>query len=240
MAKFCTNCGKKLVDGKPCDCEKKESKKVEEVEVVSTGAGEMVNDYIEALKGIFTKPVDTMKKYAKSSKFVLAMIMLGINAIVFGLYIYLFAGESVSVLARLMGYSSLMSLSGASVSVPASVFFWAFLFMAVFFFALGGLLYLFCGPIMKDDTNFKEIMSLIGVNAVFTTITILVALIFVYIKTWISLVILMLGGFIFILNTYHGFTNLVKIDKNRIAYVFTASYAITLFVVCYILPKIFM
>ena len=32
MAKFCTKCGKKLEDGKPCDCENKENKKVEEVE----------------------------------------------------------------------------------------------------------------------------------------------------------------------------------------------------------------
>ena len=28
MAKFCTKCGKKLVDGQPCDCEKKEKKEV--------------------------------------------------------------------------------------------------------------------------------------------------------------------------------------------------------------------
>ena len=51
MAKFCTKCGKKLEEGKTCDCEK--------TTVVNNN---MVNDYMEVLKGMFTKPLDTMKK----------------------------------------------------------------------------------------------------------------------------------------------------------------------------------
>ena len=234
MAKFCTNCGKKLVDGKPCDCMKKQSKKVEEVEVVESNAGDMLNDFLEAFKGIFAKPVETMKKYANSSKIILAMIMIAVNSLVFGLYVYLFAKESIGLFS-----SSLLGI-GRAASVPASVFFWPFLFMIVFFFALAGLLYLFCGPVLKDEVDFKEIVGLVGVNALLTTVTILVALIFIFIKPVISIILLAIGGVMYLLNTYHGFTNLVVIDKNKMMYVFTASYAITLFIVCYLLPKIFM
>ena len=65
MAKFCTKCGKKLEEGKVCDCEKTTSESVK----TAVANNNMVNDYIEVLKGMFTKPLDTMKDYAKKSKF---------------------------------------------------------------------------------------------------------------------------------------------------------------------------
>lgn len=237
MTKFCTKCGKKLEDGKPCDCESKENKKVEEVEVVSNTASNYVNDYLDALKGIFTKPVDTMKKYAKSSNFILSLIMIGINSIVFGLFAFFFAKESVNLVASLSGYGSLMR--GYSIDVPISVFFIAVLLMAVFFFCLSGLLHLIGSALTKKESDFKAIMGLIGVNSIFTTITTLVAFVFLFLSKWITMLIIAIAGIIYLLNTYHGFVGLTKIDKNKICYVFTGAYVVTLFLVCYVLPKIF-
>ena len=82
-------------------------------------------------------------------------------------------------------------------------------------------------------------MGLVGVNSIFTTVTTLVALVFLFLNGWIAILILAIAGVIYLLNTYHGFVGLTKIDKNKVCYVFTGAYAITLFVVCYILPKIF-
>ena len=236
MAKFCTNCGKKLEDGKPCDCQKSK-KNVVEAEVVKASANDYVNDYIDGLKGIFTKPVDTMKKYAKSSKFVVALIMLGINALISALFVYLFAKESVGLIASLSGYGSLMR--SHSIDVPFKVYFMAFLFMAVFFFCLGGLLHFVCNVLMKKDSDFKEIMGLLGINALFTTVTTIIAIVALYINVWIAIIVLAIAGVIYLINIYQGFTMIANIDKNKTAYVFTLCYVITLFVVCYILPKIF-
>lgn len=241
MAKFCTKCGKKLEDGKTCDCEKKENKKIEEVEaeVVNEVTTDYVNEYIDALKGIFTKPVDTMKKYAKSSNFILSLIMIGINSIIFGLFTFFFVKESYGIVASLSGYGSL--LRGYSVEVPISVFFIAVFLMIIFFFCLGGLLHLIGSALTKKESDFKAIMGLIGVNSIFTTITTLVALVFLFLDelSWIAILVLAIAGVIYLLNTYQGFVGLTKIDKNKVCYVFTGAYAITLFVVCYILPKIF-
>lgn len=240
MAKFCTKCGKKLVDGQLCDCEKKEKKEVKEtveVEVASNNANDIVNDYLDVLKGVFVTPIDAMKKYAKNSKFVLALVMLGINVLVFGLFVYIFAGKSVNFIASLSGYGSL--LRNYNVDVPISVFFFAVLLMAVFFFCLGGLLHFFCGTIMKKDSDFKSMMGLLGVNAVFTTVTTLVALVCLFINVWLAIFVIAIAGVIFLLNVYHGFTEISKIDKNRMNYVFTTAYVITLFLVCYVLPQIF-
>lgn len=231
MAKFCTNCGKKLVDGK-CDCKKKESKKKEEV--VTTNANDLVNGYLDALKGIFAKPVDTMKKYTESSNLALSVIMIILNSIVFGLFAYLFVKESVGLIS-----SGFYSLYAGSYEVPISVFFVSFLLMFIFFFCLGGLLYLFTNKIMKEETDFKEIMSLIAVNSVFTTITTLISLIFMFINIWLAIFILAVANLIFLLNLYYGFTSYIKTNENKICYVFTTCYVITLLIVCYVLPKLF-
>ena len=63
MAKFCTKCGKELKDGKACDCEVV-STKTEGVDISG-----YVNSYIEIIKGIFTKPVTTIKKYVTADNF---------------------------------------------------------------------------------------------------------------------------------------------------------------------------
>ena len=242
MTKYCTNCGKKLEDGKTCDCMKKTTKKneaKEEAVVVKTTSNEMVNDYLDVLKGVFVTPASTMKKYATSSKFVLALIMLGINSIIFGLFVYLFAKEGIGLIASFYGSSYSSLVSGYDIEVPAKVFFIALVLMLAFFFCLGGLLHLIAGPIMKKDSDFKSIMGLIGVNAVFTTITTLVALVCIYINLTLGIVVLAIASTIYLFNTYQGFIELSKIDKNKVTYVFTVAYAITIFVVCYLLPKIF-
>ena len=60
MAKFCTKCGKKLEEGQVCSCEAKATKATS-----SNNGGfdvkECANSYLDMLKGIFTKPVETIK-----------------------------------------------------------------------------------------------------------------------------------------------------------------------------------
>lgn len=234
MAKYCTKCGKKLEEGKACDCSKKEKK-------VNNINDDMLNDYIDALKGIVAKPVDTMKKYTKSSKFNLALIMLAINVIVSGLFVYLFAKEFAQDIYKLLfgSYTSLLTPTVSNTEIPMSVFFYSILLMALYYLAFAGLLHLICGPIMKKESDFKEVIGLMGVNATFTTVTTLVALIFIFINIQISLIILTLGGVIFLFNIYRGFTEITKVDKNKMTYAFVCAYVLALFIVFYVIPKIF-
>ena len=107
MAKFCTNCGKKLEEGKACDCQ---------ANVVASNNGGFdfnatINSYIEMVKGIFVKPVDTIKKFATSSNFVLGLIAILLNCIVCGVFLYCFISEAMEVVGLLMGgYGSLFGM----------------------------------------------------------------------------------------------------------------------------------
>lgn len=88
MAKFCTNCGKKLNKDGKCDC-KVEEKEIVTEEVTESKFSKILNECILIIKGMFIRPVDTMKDYAKRSKFDLGMILIIINCLLFGLFIYL-------------------------------------------------------------------------------------------------------------------------------------------------------
>lgn len=240
MAKFCTKCGKKLEEGQKCDCDKKEKVEVEvEEKEVITINNDMVNDYLNAVKGMFTHPVDTMKEYSKRSKFNLALIMIVINCIISGLFIYLFAKEGAVSLVSMVYGRSYSTIASSSMEVPIKVFFIGTLLMAVYFLCFGGLLHFISSTICKKESDAKKIYALIGVTSIFTTITTIVAMIAMYINIWVAIIITTIAGVLYLLHLYHGFTELTKVDKNKIAYVFTTAYVITLFVTLYILPKIF-
>ena len=112
MAKFCTKCGKKL----------EVEAVVEEKEVITIN-NDMANDYLNAVKGMFSRPVDTMKEYSKRSKFNLGLIMIVINCIISGLFIYLFAKEGAVSLVTMMYGKSYSSIASSSMEVPIKVFF---------------------------------------------------------------------------------------------------------------------
>ena len=91
MAKFCTKCGKPLVDGKPCDCEKNENQN--EVEQVSFNS----NGLLETVKGMFTRPVSTLQEFVQDHNLVPALILLGINALIVSLFVCLGAKTLVVI-----------------------------------------------------------------------------------------------------------------------------------------------
>ena len=65
MAKFCTNCGKKLKDGEVCNCKK--------VEISTKDFNSYMTSLLNVLKGMFVKPIDTLKSFIADSNFVFSI-----------------------------------------------------------------------------------------------------------------------------------------------------------------------
>lgn len=241
MAKFCTKCGKKLEDGKPCDCCKEEVKKEVVVESKTNGFdfNECVNSYIEMVKGIFAKPIDTIKKFATSSNFVLGLIALAINCIISGIFLYCIAKESINLISSFTGgYSSLLTMS-SSIDVPfMKTFLYGILFMAVGFSVTALMIYVMAGVIFKDKIDMKKAFSLVGVCSVFTTVTTVVSIILNYISIKLMMVVLLISGIFYLTHLYQGVQETTEVDKNKLAYVFVPAISVATFVVVYVLPKI--
>lgn len=136
MAKFCTKCGKPLVEGQTCNCGNSVQPKVETLnfeqpsqkdfqqaqqmnqamgapmnqQVMNqshSSANNLFNDCLNIVKNFFKKPVDTIEKNANDNKMVHAIIMVVINALTFGLFAICLMKECVDII-----YAYMLSASG--------------------------------------------------------------------------------------------------------------------------------
>ncbi len=242
MAKFCTKCGKKLEEGKKCECENKKEKGIEKQENTSTTSNfdiqSCFDSYVEILKNIFTKPVDTIKKFATEDNFILGLIALFINSLVTGGLVYFIAKESIGAITAGMGYSSLLFGIGAFEIPFLKVVLYGTVFMVVHFLMTALMLFVIVNSILKDNLTFKKATSLVGVCSIFTTVTTLVAILLTFVSMQLSIYFILIAVVIYSMHLYQGIIELTNIDKNKLAYVFTGTVAVSLFVVFYILPKI--
>lgn len=234
MAKFCTKCGKPLTDGKPCSCEAT----VQENTVANTkDANWYVSSFMEIVKGIFTKPIDTIKKYATEEYFILGLIALIINSLVTGLLTYLFVKQSSELLVGMTGFSS---YSLGSIEIPfVKVFLTISLFMVVAFLVSAAMISVMNTYVFKANTSMKKCISLVGVCSVLTLVTSLVAIILLYLSLKVFLVFLLLAGILYLCHMYHGIQVISDLDENKQGYTFLVSVSVATFIVVYILPKIF-
>ena len=238
MSKFCTKCGKKLEEGQKCDCEKNQKEKVAST-TSSIDVNSYINSYIEIVKGIFTKPVNTIKKFATSDHFILGIIALILNSMISGIFLYCVSKEAMGSFTNLMGgYNSLL-LGTTSIEIPFfKTFLYGILFMIVGFAVTALMIYLIAGSMMKDKIDIKKAFSLVGVCSVFTTVTTIAAILLTYLSIKIMIVVLLIAGIFYLTYLYQGIEEVTEINKNKLAYVFVPAISIATFVVVYILPKI--
>ena len=87
MAKFCTKCGKKLEEGKICDCVNNTKNEVKVVDsTTKIDIKESCMDCVNVFKNIFTKPFEAIKEFVSENKFVAGIIMVVVAALSTGLY----------------------------------------------------------------------------------------------------------------------------------------------------------
>ena len=237
MAKFCTKCGKKLEEGEVCNCSLSVSNTTATASSIDVNQG--FNDYINIIKGIFTRPSDTIKEYAKGDKFLLGIIALIINCLISGVFFYFFIDKAFgSAMGMFGGYGSLMSSSRMTLPF-GKVFFMGLLFMVFWFAVCALVLYVIANPILKDKIDIKTSFALVGVCSIFTTLTTIVALIFTFMSIKIAFIILLLGAVFYLTYLYQGLSDITNINKNKLVYTFIPAVALATFVMVEIVPKFF-
>lgn len=237
MAKFCTKCGKKLEDGKQCTCHNNQDKQTETVSG-KFDFNEYLNHYIDIIKGIFTKPIDTIKKFTNIDNFKLGLIAIILNCIITGIFIYCLCNESLGAIMSLFSGFSTSSILGGMEIPFMRVFLYSFFSSAVQFAVLGVVLYIMVNTVFKDKVDIKKIFTLVGVCSVFTTVTTLIATVCIYISFTLTFVVIALASLFYTIYLYHGLSDITEVDKNKLGFVFVPSIAVAAFVVIYILPKI--
>lgn len=251
MAKFCTKCGKKLEEGKTCDCQKKKKTvKEEETNDVAKEVGEAVevtamavanNDYVkkivEIVKTIFKTPVNTLKKNTKDNNFIVGVIVIALNSIITGLFLYLLLKEGTEGFGS---FSLLYAFGTFGIEIP---FVKVVLYIAVYvlagFFSTAVAIYAIQSWIFKAKTSFKKIISLMGTCAVISTIGTLIAILGIYLIPQYIMLILILGGLFYFTYLFQGIKFTSDQDENTYGYTFVSALVFMGFILFYLIPKIF-
>ena len=236
MAKFCTKCGKPLVDGKPCDCSKehtkeepREEKKVEvevEEEEESSQLGNILNDYLDIVKGMFKKPVATLEKYLNTSYFNLAIISIALNAIVFGIFTHIFTANCLKKIGLNLGNiqtfiqtaTQEISKLGVPIKINTNIGLSFGICMALVSVITIVIMYIMHTQVFKKKMNIKKIVVLVGICEVFLTIGYLISIVGSYLNIFLGILIFTFFAIIFFVHLHQGYMKLSKTTKDQSVY----------------------
>ena len=232
MAKFCINCGKKLEDGEVCACQA----------TVQVQANNLGTNLLEVLKGIFVKPIDTIKNYTDEKQFNLSLILIGILSLASALFVLSLVKNAYTLIVGSMGggsYSLYSSMMTTSIQIPYMKIFFMVLVLAIAFaFIYTGLLYLVNSVIFKGDKNFKKVFSMYAVSSVMTSVTLLVSAILLFVHIALGFIVLIAGLTLNMVYTFKGIEFLGVKDQNKYGYIYLITVVFN-YIVLFIITKIF-
>ncbi len=233
MAKFCIYCGKKLEENEVCDCQK--------ITPVSQEK-KLMTDLLDVFKGMFVKPMDTLKKYTNSSSFGLGLILIGIFAVITSLFALSVVKNAYLLIMRSIGISSYSTLNYGlgSVDVPyLKIFFTTFVVIIILTFIYTGLLYLVNTIIFKGDKDYKKTFSMCAINTAISSVALFASTIFMFVHTTIALFILFVGLLLNIVYQVKSLNLLGIKDENKHGYIYTLTLVLN-YLVLFILLRIFL
>lgn len=217
-AKYCKNCGKKL--------EERENE-----------FNSVISIFLNNLKGIFLKPIDTIKNFINKNDYQNGIIYLFLNIVIFSILMLLLFNFSSNNLYSLFNYSDYF------IDFNGMYYFRIFLLSIIIYLltyvVFGGIYYLVNTYLFKNNTDIKKIVSWLGINSIFTTISYILFIISFIISFKLAITVLLMTIIIYAYNLFSSAKYLNKLDENKVGYVLTITIIITLFIVIYILPQLF-
>lgn len=222
MAKFCSRCGKKLEDGQVCTC----APVTKEVNV-----NNLFTKALEVFKGMFTKPVETMKSFTDDSNFVLAFILIGVNSLAM-------AFMSLIFMKSLFGlfFGGFASLLGAMEIPYVKIFFEVLIATYAVNMLVVVAIFLF-GKVFKINISFKAATNLVAVNTIISSCGYILALLCGLFSTTIAIFVITVCGFIGMFNIYGGVREMAKGKEEFVTWMLTSAYASVL-VITSLLSKV--
>lgn len=179
MAKYCSNCGRKLKEGEKCDCMANTSS-------VDLQGG--FNHALELFKGMFTKPVDTIKSHTNASNFALSSIIIVIMGIITGLFAMLLTKETIDSSA-LFSYG----IGGMSsfIEIPYfRIFIITTILLIALYYLQALILHLVAGKMFKANIDYKESFNFLTSLVVYTLAGIIISFIGVLISPMVVIIIM--------------------------------------------------
>ena len=195
MAKFCSNCGKELVDGNCSKCGNVKK---------SFNFKDSCLECWKAIVGIFTKPVDTISKFVVDNKFISGIMLIILTALFTGVY------KMASLKSIESSYSDINYLKE---------FFNEFLTNLGLYAALVLIGWVVITKLFKGKGSLKQMIQIVSISLIVSMLSYLICSAFVFVDKEVMLYII---KYIFSFATIYEFVTFfvaVKevsgIDKNK-------------------------
>lgn len=228
MAKYCTNCGKKLKEGEACDC-KKDSNVMN---------NETTKKVVDMCKGMIYTPIDTINEFTKKSNFSFAMILVLALSIITGLFTMSLCKNGYNLYLGRVYNASNPFITG-TIEIPyMKIFFTSLILVFGLSFIYTGLLYLVNNTIFKRECDFKEVYSMYGICSIISSLGLLISTILVFVNITFGVIIFALTSILNVVYSYHGLKFLGSKDENKYGYIYLLT-NVFFFIVLFIVSKIF-
>ena len=265
MAKFCTKCGKPLVEGQTCNCGNPETPVVETLNFEQPSmkdfqqantmnqnmmtqpqgavaqpskANNLVNDCLAIIKGFLTKPVTTVADNANESKFNQALAIAGVFSASVMAFVLVVLGDIYSTIEKSMSMGGLVEVP--KLEVPyIKVGLISFISVAGGLALMALLAWLIMNKIFKVNTTYKKVFGIYAISSIISAVAALLAIVCKFIDYRLAFGVLALG--VALNNHYVSVTMRTagQTDENKLGYVVVIAQFVAIFVVSFLLYKIF-
>ena len=266
MAKFCTKCGKPLVEGQTCNCGNSETPVVETLNFEQPSmtdfqqannmnqnmmgqqpqagmaqpskANNLFNECLAIVTGFLKKPVTTVQENANENKFTHALIIAGVFAASVMAFVLVVLGDIYAALEKTMTMGGLVEVP--ELEVPyIKVGLITFIAVAGALALMALIAWLIMSKLFKVNTTYKKVLGIYSISSIIAAVASLAAIICKFIDYRLAFVVLALG---FALNTHYVSVTMRtagQTDENKLGYVVVIAQYVSIFVVAFLLYKIF-
>lgn len=265
MAKFCTKCGKPLVEGQTCNCGNPETPVVETLNFEQPSmkdfqqannmnqnmmnqpqggmaqpskANNLFNECLAIVTGFLKKPVTTIQENANENKFTHALVIAGVFAASVMAFVLVVLGDIYGALEKTMSMGGLVEVP--KLEVPyIKVGLITFIAVAGALALMALLAWLIMNKLFKVNTTYKKVLGIYAISSIIAAVASLAAIICKFIDYRLAFVVLALG---FALNTHYVSATMRfagQADENKLGYVVVIAQYVAIFVVTFLIYKIF-
>ena len=185
--------------------------------------------------GLFTKPIDTLKKYINVDNYQNNIIYIAFNVVIFSILMLIL----INVLNSTMTYFYLDYVLVQNSFSYFRLFLLTIILYLLSYIIFGGIYYLISKYLFKNNIDIRNVVSWLGCNSIFLSSIYLILSITIIISTKISIFMLLISFILYIYNLFTSSKFIDNTNENIIGYNLAISLILTSILVIYILPELF-
>lgn len=215
MSKFCTNCGKKIEEGKEHVCEVENEvieSTSEKVRVSSKGFMDEFKTVLKTTLDIFRKPTKVAEdKKVPGYSWIITMI---IQTVV--LFISFLIGINAIMKLANLGFGLVsISLSDIPFEIYLKIFVICALASLIFLFVFVSIIYLVVNKLFKVECDYKEVLNKFSYPSLIISVTVILFVIGISLHAYLGYAIMGFGTLYFVLVTFTFIKEYFKLDQNK-------------------------